>query len=187
MTTAAGSRGFTARSSLHHEEVSAHVLTRKTTYGIRALVGMARAGERALSVAEIAEREGIPPKFLAGILADLRQRGIVRGHRGPVGGYELAVPAETLSIAEVVETLGGPLFPFSCLSREPNEDRCRECPGNDACPAQQALSGACQAAYGVLRGLVLSDVARSLPVEAPANQPALDPRELPGSRAGGGR
>jgi len=163
------------------------MLTRKTTYGIRALVGMARAGERALSVAEIAEREGIPPKFLAGILADLRQRGIVRGHRGPVGGYELAIPAEALSIADVVETLGGPLFPFSCLSREPNEDRCRECPGNDACPAQQALSGACQAAYGVLRGLVLSDIAHSIPAPPPANEPALGPAESPGSRAGGGR
>jgi len=38
------------------------MLTRKTTYGIRALVNIARAGERALSVADIAEREGIPQK-----------------------------------------------------------------------------------------------------------------------------
>ena len=70
------------------------MLTRKTTYGIRALVNIARAGERSLSVAEIAEREGIPPKFLAGILSDLRQRGIVRGQRGPIGGYQLAVSPE---------------------------------------------------------------------------------------------
>lgn len=187
MTTAAGSRGFTARSPFHHEEGRALVLTRKTTYGIRALVGMARAGERAWSVAEIAEREGIPPKFLAGILADLRQRGILRGHRGSVGGYELAVPPDVLSIAEIVETLGGPLFPFTCLSREPNEERCRECPGNDACPAQQALSGACQAAYGVLRGMVLSDVARNSPAPAPANEPSLGASEASGSRLGGGQ
>lgn len=147
------------------------MLTRKTTYGIRALVGMARAGDRALSVAEIAEREGIPPKFLAGILADLRQHGIVRGHRGPVGGYELAVPAAALTIAQVVETLGGPLFPFMCLRREANDDeRCRECPGEDACAAQQALSGACAAAYRVLKDLALSDVAGLLPNGAPANE-----------------
>ena len=165
------------------------MLTRKTTYGIRALVGMARAGDRALSVAEIAEREGIPPKFLAGILADLRQHGIVRGHRGPVGGYELAVPAATLTIAEVVETLGGPLFPFMCLGRKENEERCRECPGNEACPAQQALSGACAAAYRVLQGLALSEVAGLLPDKPPANEPADEaaPAGRPRPRVGGGR
>lgn len=166
------------------------MLTRKTTYGIRALVGMARAGERALSVAEIAEREGIPPKFLAGILADLRQRGIVRGHRGPVGGYELAVPANVLTIAEVVETLGGPLFPFTCLAREPNEERCRECPGAEACPAKQALAGACAAAYRALGALALSDVAAgALPEPLPANEPepAGGRGLLARSRADGGR
>jgi Rrf2 family protein len=165
------------------------MLTRKTTYGIRALVGMARAGERALSVAEIAEREGIPPKFLAGILADLRQRGIVRGHRGPVGGYELAIPANALTIAEVVETLGGPLFPFTCLAREPNEERCRECPGAEACPAKQALAGACAAAYRALGNLALSDVAGVLPETTPANEPVLaaERAALGRPRADGGR
>lgn len=135
------------------------MLTRKTAYGIRALVNIARAGERSLSVAEIAEREGIPPKFLAGILADLRQRGIVRGHRGPIGGYELAVPADSLTIAMVVESLGGPLFPYACLAREPNAERCRECPGAAACPARSALSGACAAAYRELGAMALSDIA----------------------------
>jgi len=165
------------------------MLTRKTTYGIRALVGMARAGERALSVAEIAEREGIPPKFLAGILADLRQRGIVRGHRGPVGGYELAVPAAALTIAEVVETLGGPLFPFTCLAREPNDERCRECPGAEACPAKRALAGACAAAYRALAALALSDVAGVLLEPPPANEPEPNGERgvLARARADGGR
>jgi Rrf2 family protein len=143
------------------------MLTRKTTYGIRALVNIARAGERSLSVAEIAEREGIPPKFLAGILSDLRQRGIVRGQRGPIGGYQLAVSPEELKIADVVELLGGPLFPFACLAREPHGERCRECPGVESCPARQALSGACAAAYRVLGALALSDIMRN---SAPANQ-----------------
>jgi Rrf2 family protein len=151
------------------------MLTRKTTYGIRALVGMARAGDRSLSVAEIAEREGIPPKFLAGILSDLRQRGIVRGQRGPIGGYQLAVAPELLTIAEVVETLGGPLFPFACLGREPHGERCRECPGVASCPAREALSGACAAAYRALGALALSDIINQLPSEAPANSQAFEP------------
>ncbi len=165
------------------------MLTRKTTYGIRALVNIARAGERSLSVAEIAQREGIPPKFLAGILADLRQRGIVRGRRGPIGGYELAIPAHTLTIAEVVESLGGPLFPFACLARQPDGKRCAECPATEACPARRALSGACAAAYQALGALALSDIAgeargandvdAGLAPEAGAE---ADPGEKPGER-----
>jgi Rrf2 family protein len=134
------------------------MLTRKTTYGIRALTRMAQAGTRALSVSELAERDGIPPKFLAAILSDLRQRGIVRGRRGRVGGYQLAVDPESLSIAEVVESLGGPLFPFACLAGGPHAERCRECPGTAACPARNALAGACNEAYRALRGLVLADL-----------------------------
>lgn len=134
------------------------MLTRKTTYGIRALTRMARAGTRALSVSELAERDGIPPKFLAAILSDLRQRGIVRGRRGRVGGYQLAVDPEVLSIAEIVESLGGPLFPFACLHAGPHPERCRECPGTAVCPARSALSGACTDAYRALRSVVLSDL-----------------------------
>jgi Rrf2 family protein len=134
------------------------MLTRKTTYGIRALARMARVRPQSLSVAELAEFEGIPPKFLAVILSDLRQRGIVRGRRGRVGGYQLAVDPEALSIAEVVESLGGPLFPFVCLAREPLAERCRECPGSLVCPAQNALSSASNAAYAALRSLFLADL-----------------------------
>ena len=147
-------------------------MTRKTTYGIRALVNIARAGERSLSVADIAEREGIPQKFLAGILADLRQHGIVHGQRGPIGGYKLAVAPEQLTIAAVVELLGGPLFPFVCLAREPHGERCRECPGAGNCPARQALSEACAAAYRVLGTVALSDIMHT---PRPANAQALEP------------
>src|SRR5262249_30617483 len=73
---------------------------------------------------------------------------------------ELAVPADSLTIATVVESLGGPLFPYACLAREPNAERCRECPGAGACPARRALSEACAAAYQVLGAMALSDVVR---------------------------
>jgi len=141
------------------------MLTRKTTYGIRALTRMARAGPRPLSVSELAERDGIPPKFLAAILSDLRQRGIVSGRRGRVGGYQLAVDPDVLSIAEVVESLGGPLFPFACLHGGSRAERCRECPGTATCPARIALAGACADAYRALRSLVLSDLVVEPPEE----------------------
>lgn len=152
------------------------MLTRKTTYGIRALARMAKVQPQSLSVAELAEQEGIPPKFLAVILSDLRQRGIVRGRRGRVGGYQLAVDPKALSIADVVESLGGPLFPFVCLAREPLAERCRECPGSLACPAQNALSNASSAAYAALCSLFLADLLREDDTTA---SDALESRAIP--------
>lgn len=135
------------------------MLTRKTTYGIRALATLAGAGERPLSVAELAQREGIPEHFLSVILSDLRQRGIVRGRRGPEGGYQLNVDPAQLNLADVVESLGGPLFPFPCLQRGPAAGRCSECPGAGRCVAADALGRASRAAYAVLETIVIADLA----------------------------
>ena len=143
------------------------MLNRKTTYGIRALASIARASPRRLSVAELAKSEGIPPKFLSVILLDLRQHGIVHGRRGRVGGYELAVDPNELTVAEVVESLGGPVFPIVCLRHEPGgvPKRCRECPGTDRCPAELALRSAEHEVHRVLSSISLSDLVEG--VEAP--------------------
>lgn len=136
------------------------MLTRRTTYGIRALARMASRPGHATSVAELAALDGIPLHFLSLILGELRQRGIVRALRGRDGGYELAVDPAVLTIAEVVECLGGPLFPFPCLL---DKGRCRECEATDSCAAERALSKACAAAQGELLGTTLGEIASSLP------------------------
>lgn len=112
-----------------------------------------------MSVAELATREGIPEQFLSVILSDLRQRGLVRGRRGPDGGYQLNVDASSLNLADVVESLGGPLFPFICLQRGPGaRARCSECPGRERCPAELALGRASAAAYAALQSITLAEL-----------------------------
>ena len=156
------------------------MLTRKTTYGIRALAALSRAylsssrragttsEQGSLSVAELAAREGIPEHFLSVILSDLRQRGIVRGRRGPDGGYQLAVDPRTLNLADVVESLGGPLFPFACLERKKGDPaRCSECPGPNRCPAESALGRASAAAYAALSAVTIFDLIDEEPLPNP--------------------
>jgi Rrf2 family protein len=58
---------------------------------------------------DLAAAQGIPAQFLVDILADLRADRLVRSHRGRDGGYELARPAETISIADVLRCIDGPL------------------------------------------------------------------------------
>src|ERR1700691_5021549 len=60
----------------------------KVDYGIRALLALAAAG--APQTAEyLAGEQGLPPRFLGAILADLRRAGIVASQRGAEGGYRL--------------------------------------------------------------------------------------------------
>jgi len=58
---------------------------------------------------DLAAAQSIPAQFLVDILADLRADRLVRSHRGRDGGYELARPAEAISIADVLRCIDGPL------------------------------------------------------------------------------
>lgn len=81
----------------------------KTEYGLLALLELAHlqsTGE-VLQVAEIAQRQTIPDRYLEQMLTDLRKAGILRSIRGPRGGYQLARPANEVTISAVVACLEG--------------------------------------------------------------------------------
>jgi Rrf2 family protein len=60
----------------------------------------------------IAEKEGIPEKFLEGILLALKNARVVSSERGREGGYRLRKPPGELFIGDVVRLIDGPLAPF---------------------------------------------------------------------------
>src|ERR1700677_3216769 len=79
----------------------------KVDYGIRALLALAAAG--APQTAEyLAGEQGLPPRFLGAILADLRRAGIVASQRGAEGGYRLARDPGAITIAHAIPALAGP-------------------------------------------------------------------------------
>jgi Rrf2 family protein len=57
----------------------------------------------------LADAQGLPHKFLEAILADLRRAGLVRSHRGAVGGYRLAAPAAQITLGDIIRAVDGPL------------------------------------------------------------------------------
>ena len=82
----------------------------RADYAVRALAELAAAGTRAPVKGElIATRQGIPLNFLENILSDLRRAGIVASQRGSAGGYWLSAPADSVTIADVVRIVEGPL------------------------------------------------------------------------------
>lgn len=85
-------------------------VTARSDYAIRALLELAAAAEPGPMRADaIARAQAIPAKFLENLLTDLRRARLVTSQRGNVGGYRLARPAASITLAEVIRAVDGPL------------------------------------------------------------------------------
>ena len=89
----------------------------KAEYGVRVMVALARRdGEAPISLAEIADDDGLPLAYLEHLVARLRKAGLVDSRRGARGGYLLARPADEITMAEVVAALEGSIAPIECIT-----------------------------------------------------------------------
>lgn len=134
-------------------------LTKRGEYGLLALYDLAKHyGEGPIPSRELAERNGIPPRFLEQILLALTRGYIVRSRRGRGGGYVLARPPEDISLAEVVRLLDGPLAPIGCVSEtayEPSQWPER------AAGLRQVMQEVRDAVAEIMEATSLADVAAS--------------------------
>ncbi|HYE66005.1 MAG TPA: Rrf2 family transcriptional regulator [Pyrinomonadaceae bacterium] len=75
-------------------------------YGLRCLLQLARLKEgESLTLAQIAEREGISVANAGKLLWILSKAGLVQSHRGTKGGYHLSRPASEIHLNEVIKVL----------------------------------------------------------------------------------
>ncbi len=81
----------------------------KVDYAVRAAAELAAAEQGPVKGERLAEAQDIPLQFLEHILLELKHAGIVRARRGARGGYWLARPADTITIADVVRAVEGPI------------------------------------------------------------------------------
>jgi Rrf2 family protein len=86
----------------------------KTQYGLRALIRLCQAEGEELSIGEIASLEGISPKYLEGIAAQLKSAGLIVSQRGKHGGYRLAREPKSIRMREVITALEGDVTPVQC-------------------------------------------------------------------------
>lgn len=98
-------------------------LSAKVQYGIVALIELAAIHGQGgvLQVAEIAQRQSIPDRYLEQMLTSLRRARILRSIRGPRGGYQLARPPAEVTIQEVVAALEGETLSRSTTERSTPE------------------------------------------------------------------
>ena len=102
----------------------------KCYYAIRAVYALAEHNsQEPLKIAEIAEREKIPIRFLEVILSQLKGGGFVQSRRGAEGGYRLAKPAESITVGAIMRYVDGPIAPIDCVS----QSRPKECEFHGDC------------------------------------------------------
>ena len=141
------------------------MLTKKGKYGLKALSALSRQPDgHLMGVAELAEANAIPKKFLDAILAELRNAGFVRSKKGKLGGYALARPAGEIMIGHVVRVLDGPLAPIPCASRT-RYVPCDDC-NVEACQVRHLMLDVRNAIAEVLDKTSLSQLATMSGAEA---------------------
>jgi Rrf2 family protein len=85
-------------------------LSAKADYAVRAVLVLASHDDpHPLKGELIAASQDLPLKFVENILGELKHAGLVVSQRGPEGGYRLAVPADQITVAEVIRVVDGPL------------------------------------------------------------------------------
>jgi Rrf2 family protein len=94
-------------------------IPRRVDYGLRAVIYLSeKDSEKCCSIAEIAEHQGVPRKFLEKIIQDLVRGGLIRSKRGSCGGYSLARPADEISFYDVIAAIEGPIAVNLCMDDE---------------------------------------------------------------------
>lgn len=139
-------------------------LTKRTEYGLIALVHMADRPGEFVSVREISERFSIPRRLLAEVLKDLCRASFLESQRGATGGYALARPPEHVSLGEVVVALEGRPSLTSCESLVPSHHG--ECGLVPVCPIRSPLHGIRLGIWNLMERTSLSSLIRSRPPEA---------------------
>ncbi len=98
-------------------------LSKKTLFVLEAVLDIAcNARPDPVQSKDIALRQGIPQRYLEGAMQHLVRAGILRGVRGPRGGYRLARERRRISVAEIVrlmEDLDGHEDDMAALAASP--------------------------------------------------------------------
>lgn len=104
-------------------------ITRKSDYGLRAMVELAKRQRRSpVPIVEIAAAQSVPDPFTEKIMQELKGAGLIRATHGRGGGYSLARPPEEISVKAIIEALEGPVALVSCL------DPALRCLIEEGCP-----------------------------------------------------
>lgn len=148
------------------------MMSNKTKYGLNALLYLSQKYNQGPTlIADLAQEERIPKKFLELILLDLKNHGILESKKGKGGGYQLARHPSEIKFGQVIRILDGPLAPVSCVSQTAYKP-CKECKDEHHCGIRLVMKDVRDAMANILDKTSLADVLlkiKNLKVDITAN------------------
>jgi Rrf2 family protein len=133
------------------------IFSKATGYGIRALAYLARNPDSGLcGLQEIAEHENIPPVYLRKVLGELRRHRLLHSVKGIHGGYELARPADTITLWEVFRVLEPDPYVDACLLG------CGQCNPESSCALHEDWQKVRSGLVGLMQTKTISELADSV-------------------------
>ncbi len=135
-------------------------LTKRTEYGLIALIHLAEREGEVVSAREIGETYPVPRRLLAEVLKDLQHSGLVTSTRGAHGGYTLAESAEDISLGRVVGLLEGTPALTECQT----EDKGPVCDVHANCPIRNPLDRIKQGLWNLMEQTSLRSLMEGAPV-----------------------
>jgi Rrf2 family protein len=135
-------------------------LSKKADYALMAMKHLAiRTDAASASAREIAEQYDIPVELMAKVLQQLARRGLLTSHQGTRGGYQLSRPTTSISVADIIQAIDGPLTMTSCSTDD------EQCEQFTKCNVRDPLWRIKDRIVAALATCSLAEIASDTPVE----------------------
>jgi Rrf2 family protein len=148
-------------------------LSKKADYALIAMKHLTLRRDQASSAREIAAEFDIPTELMAKVLQRLVHKGLLQSQQGTRGGYQLARPADCISISDVIQAIDGPLTVTACSNEDLSCNQYSKCNVRD--PLWRVRERILQALESCSIAELASDRATTnfVPVSRAAVQPQL--------------
>lgn len=142
-------------------------LSTKGRYAVTAMMDLAlHEHEGPVTLADISRCQRISLSYLEQLFARLRKHKLVKGVRGPGGGYRLAKPAAEITVADVIVAVDENVDATRCRGK-------RNCQNGDPCLTHDLWTDLSQQIYGFLNGITLAQLAQRRSVQEISQQQDL--------------
>ena len=125
-------------------------LSTKGRYAVTAMMEIAlREGDGPVTLADISNIQGISNSYLEQLFAQLRKNGLVKGVRGPRGGYRLARGAEAITVADIITAVDEKIETMACKGQA-------NCHDGKPCLTHDLWAQLSEQLYNFLNGITLA-------------------------------
>ena len=126
-------------------------LSTKGRYAVTAMLDLCINGHAGpVTLVEISRCQGISLSYLEQLFAKLRKFGLVKGVRGPGGGYQLARPAAEITVANIINAVDEKVDATQCAGKE-------NCQGGEVCLTHELWIRLSKKIYQFLDNITLEE------------------------------